>query len=246
MKHAFAAFCSALSYFTILPLGPFASRVAPDPLAISFLPFIGAAVGALAGLLASLLGAHGSLWWPIAAWIVLIFATGAIHVDGFLDCCDGLFASATPRRRLGILQDPRHGTFALVGMAVLTVVWIAAIARIPLAHLVLSLAFAGALARISAIVNAWVFPYARAGAVTAAFVSPPNVAIVALGAALTSALGWFVDPLLFAFVPAAIACSLILGWWASRRLGGGLTGDVFGAIVVVIDVAALVAIGIPR
>lgn len=244
MKRAFAALGSALAYFTIVPIGRFVPNAAPDPLAISFLPFIGTAVGALAGAVAWFLGARGGAWWPIAAWVVLLLGTGSIHVDGFLDCCDALFASAPPARRLEILHDPRHGTFALIGMAVLTVVWLTAIARIPLPHIVLALAFAATLARIAAIVNAWVFPYARAGAVTAAFVSRPNVVIVGAAAILACVIGWFLDPLVFAIVPVAIAVSLLAGWWASKKLGGGLTGDVFGAIVVLIEVASLVTIGI--
>lgn len=244
MKRALAGLGSALSYFTILPVGRFVANAAPDPIAISFLPFIGAAVGALAGTIAWALGSHGTVWWPIVAWIASVVFTGALHVDGFLDACDALFAPVPPPRRLEILHDPRHGTFALTGMAIVTVVWVTAIARLPLAHVVLALAFSATVARIAAITNAWIFPYARPGAVTQAFVSPPNVVIVVLGALLACALGWWIDPLAAAIVPSAIAFSLAIGWWASRRLGGGLTGDVFGAIVVVVEVCSIVAIGL--
>ncbi|MDP9111988.1 MAG: adenosylcobinamide-GDP ribazoletransferase [Candidatus Eremiobacteraeota bacterium] len=243
MRRGFAALCSALAYFTILPIGRFTANVAPDPLAISFLPLIGAAVGALAGCAALLVPMHARAWWPVVAWIAVIMCTGAIHVDGFLDWCDGMFATATPSRRLEILTDPRHGTFALVGMSMLTAVWITAIARIPLAHIVIALAFSGTLARLAAIVNAWIFPYARAGAVTAAFLSRPNVVIVAIGVLVACALGWLLDPLAFAVVPVAIALSVFIGWWSSMRLGG-LTGDVFGAIIVIVEVGALVATGL--
>jgi cobalamin synthase len=60
---------------------------------------------------------------------------------------------------------------------------------------------------------------------------------------LTCVLGWLIDPMVFAIVPASIALSLLIGWWASRRLGGGLTGDVFGAIIVVVEVLTLLAVG---
>jgi adenosylcobinamide-GDP ribazoletransferase len=243
VKRAFAALRSALAYFTILPLGPFASNVAPDPLAVSFLPFVGALVGAIAGIAAVAVAHYSNTWWPIAAWIVSIVLTGAIHIDGFLDSCDALFASAPAPRRLEILHDPRHGTFAVTGMAVLTVTWIAAIAHAPLAHIVVTLAFVAALARVAAIGNALVFPYGRPGAVTAAFVQRPNLAVMGCGLVLTCVLGWLIDPMVFAIVPASIALSLLIGWWASRRLGGGLTGDVFGAIIVVVEVLTLLAVG---
>jgi cobalamin synthase len=42
--------------------------------------------------------------------------------------------------------------------------------------------------------------------------------------------------------PIAIAAALAIGWLTSRRLGGGLTGDVYGFGIVVVEVAALVAL----
>lgn len=239
MKRASNGFLSALSYFTILPLGPLARNVAPGPLAVAFLPFVGALIGAASGGIALLVSAHDRAWEPVLAWILLIVLSGAIHVDGFLDCCDALFASVPPQRRLEILHDPRHGTFAVTGMAVLTVCWIVAIAKIVPSHLMLSLAFAGTLARISAIANTLVFPYARPGAVTPAFATRPNPFVLTAGLALALVLGWFLSPMAFAIVPGAIALSLLLGWWASLRLGGGLTGDVFGGLIVSVEVVTL-------
>ncbi len=242
MKRLFDGIVSALAYFSILPLGRLATHAAPGPLAVAFLPFVGAIIGAAAGAVALLLSGHDRAWFPVVAWIACIAFSGAIHVDGFLDCCDGLFVSATPERRLEILHDPQHGTFAVVGMAMLAVTWLAAIAGLPASHAVLALAFTGSLARISAIANSLVFPYARPGAVTQAFVARPNSIVLVLALLVTCVLGWSLDPLLFGIIPGAIALSLLLGWWASRRLGGGLTGDVFGAIIVVVEVCALVVV----
>ena len=241
MKRLFDGFTSALAYFTILPLGSLARHAAPTPLTVAFLPFAGGLIGAAAGTIAFAVGLREHAWAPIVAWIACIVFSGAIHVDGFLDCCDALFAPVPAQRRLEILHDPRHGTFALTGMAILTVVWIAAISRIPLAHLALVLAFTGILSRIAAVANTFAFQYARP-AVTAAFTARPNLAVLAIALAIACALGWLIDPLVFAFVPFAIALALLLGVWASRKLGG-LTGDVLGAVVVVIEVLLLIAVG---
>jgi len=37
----------------------------------------------------------------LTAWVVL---TGALHLDGFCDLCDGLFGGRTPEDRLRIMQ----------------------------------------------------------------------------------------------------------------------------------------------
>jgi adenosylcobinamide-GDP ribazoletransferase len=49
-------------------------------------------------------------------WAVL---TGGLHLDGFSDCCDGFFASVTTEKRLQIMKDPCHGTFAVLGLVLL-------------------------------------------------------------------------------------------------------------------------------
>ena len=138
---------SAFSYFSILPARH--GDQPPDDGAIAFLPLVGLVIGALSGL-----GAYGvwllthiGLAAAIVAWLLSIALSGAIHVDGFLDSCDGLFAMASPERRLEIMRDPHHGTYAIVGMAIITVVWLYALVQIPPDMLPVTLAVTGTLSR---------------------------------------------------------------------------------------------------
>ena len=245
MKRALLALASACSYFTVVPLGPLAAGPAPDAFALSYLPLVGAFVGAIAGTV----GWFASLHVPhvvaaIAAWACAVALTGAIHVDGFLDSCDGLLVTASVERRLEILRDPRHGTFAVVGMAMLAAFWVAALAAIPPTHWIAFMAFSGTLARAAAVANAWRFPYARAGAVTRAFESRPNILVMALVFAALVAAARALGPAAVASLVGALLFAQLAGWWASRRLGGGLTGDVYGAIVVVTEVLVLLAFSV--
>ncbi|MGZ3510488.1 MAG: adenosylcobinamide-GDP ribazoletransferase [Vulcanimicrobiaceae bacterium] len=241
MRRAARAALSAFAYFSVVPLGRFSAGPAPDPRSLTFLPLVGAVVGALAGLVAAgVLHAAGPAWATIGALAASLLLTGAIHFDGFLDSCDGLFVTATPDRRLEILRDPRHGTFAFTGGALAIAAWWVALSGvIHTASLPLAIAFCCALARLAAVTNAWVFPYARP-AVTRAFAATPSIgtfAVMLLGVAL---LGWFLrGPVMLALIPCSIALALAVGWFASRRLGGGLTGDVYGFIVVIIEIGAL-------
>ena len=52
----------------------------------------------------------------VAALLVL---TRALHTEGFLDCCDGLFGGYTSEDRLRILRDTHVGAFAVIGGAAL-------------------------------------------------------------------------------------------------------------------------------
>jgi adenosylcobinamide-GDP ribazoletransferase len=247
MPRAVRACADAIAYFTVIPIGRLASGDAPDAYALSFLPLVGAIVGALAGGLGYAAFALLHVNWAFAvAWAAAIGLTGAIHVDGLLDSCDGLLVTAPPQRRLEIMKDPRHGTFAVVGFTVFMVFWLLALAPVVPERLPLLLAWSGALARLAVVPNAWVFPYARTGAMSATFATRPSYLLFALSFVLVEALAWFVAPSVVLIAPVAIVVALVGGVWASRRLGGGLTGDVYGAIVVKIEVLALLAASVLR
>jgi adenosylcobinamide-GDP ribazoletransferase len=247
MLRALRACADAFAYFTVIPMGRLTSGAAPDAYALSFLPLVGAIVGGIAGGIGYAAFAVLHVNWAFAvAWAAAIGLTGAIHVDGFLDACDGLLVTATPQRRMEIMADPRHGTFAVVGMAVLTVFWLLALAPVAPERLPLLLAWSGALARLAVVPNAWAFPYARTGAMSATFASRPSFVLFAMSFALVEALAWCVAPVALLVAPVAIVLALIGGVWASRRLGGGLTGDVYGAIVVKLEVLALLSAAIIR
>jgi adenosylcobinamide-GDP ribazoletransferase len=242
---ALRACADAFAYFTVIPIWGAPRTQAPDAYALSFLPVAGAVVGAIAGAAGYGVYALTHAGWSFAvAWALAIGLTGAIHVDGFLDTCDGLLVTATPQRRLEIMTDPRHGTFAVVGMAILTVFWLLALAPVAPQRLPLVLAWSGALARLAALPNAWVFPYARAGAMSASFVSRPSKIVFMLSFAAVEVLAWYVAPLATLIAPLAVLLSLAGGAWAARRLGGGLTGDVYGAGIVTLEVLALLAAGL--
>lgn len=228
---------AAFAYFTVLPVG---RAAAPEADALAWLPLVGLAVGGLAGGA----GYATALVAPHALAVAVAFGasvllTGAIHLDGFLDCCDALGAAVPVARRLEILKDPNHGTFALAGFAVLGVLWLAALWALPVQHWPWALAFAGGTARAAAVQNAYLFPYGRSGGSIRAFERRPNVLIVAGGVLLCLALAAY-RPALAAGIPIASLLSLGFARFAAGRLGGALAGDVYGAAIVLVEVALVV------
>ena len=208
------------------------------------LPLVGAGIGAASGAAGMLVARWAAEPWPaLVAFAAAVLLSGAIHIDGFLDCCDGVLASAPPQRRLEILKDPRHGTYAVVGMVVLALFWVAALQRIAPAHLVLALAFSGALARLAAVPLLRLFRYAYAASVSRDADTPAEFAgfaVLTLGTALLAAA---ISPWALLLVPAAFVLAAAIAWGCSRRLGDVVTGDVYGAAIVLVEVALLVAIG---
>jgi len=210
------------------------------------LPLVGIAIGAVAGGLAWAIARIAPEPFVVAtAFAVSIVATGAVHLDGFLDSCDALIASVPPERRLEIMKDPRHGTFALAGFAAIGAWWLAALATLLPPSLPWALAFAGGGARFAAVLNAYVLPYGRAGASARAFAARPPRPVLAVCAAGLIAIALAAhDPGWLAAEALACGASLAIGRWAARRLGGVLVGDVYGATIVALDVTLLSAIAL--
>ena len=59
-----------------------------------------------------------------AALVLVVWAalTGALHLDGWADCCDALFVPVDRARSLEIMKDPRVGGFGVVGLMLLLLV----------------------------------------------------------------------------------------------------------------------------
>jgi len=210
----------ALAYFTILPAdrmdGP------PDRGAFAWFPIAGALVGAICGGCGWLAWRYaGAPWGAVVPFGLAVVLTGALHLDGFLDCCDALLASVTIERRREILRDPRHGTFAFAGGAVVAAVGLAALSRFPYDRL-------GGWGSIGAM--AAVMTLARM-AVVANLDVPRRPAIAPLYGGLA--------------LPTTLA-AFALKRWATARLGGAESGDVYGACVVLIEVAAVVGLSLVR
>ncbi|HLY32275.1 MAG TPA: adenosylcobinamide-GDP ribazoletransferase, partial [Ktedonobacterales bacterium] len=88
--------------------------------ALPWFPLVGALLGAILVLvdwaLTPLLslGVRDALLLALAALM-----TGMLHLDGFVDCCDGLLGARSVERRLEIMRDSRVGAYGALGAALL-------------------------------------------------------------------------------------------------------------------------------
>lgn len=245
----------ALAMFTIAPVPAswHEYAVAHARTTLRWLPFVGAALGALAGLAAS--GAvarteHAALLGAALSVVALAILTRGLHLDGLADTADALGSRAPAARALDIMKQSDIGPFGVV--AVTGVLLLDALAldtlvdghtwRAPAA-----LAVAAATGRL-AVVHAGVSRRAPArpggfGALVTGSVRPVEALLLTamvLGgggglAAATDAsvLGWVCAQVGALVLAAAVRAQCV------RRFGG-ITGDVFGALVEVATAATLV------
>src|SRR5689334_19668725 len=91
----------AVAFLTIVPVPLRADRPATLGAAAAWFPAVGAALGALAGLVAyATQPGLGSTVAAVLAVGLLVILTGALHQDGLADCADGMGARGDRARRL--------------------------------------------------------------------------------------------------------------------------------------------------
>ena len=163
----------------------------------------------------------------VAVWFGL---TGMLHFDGLVDCGDALLAAKPPAQRLEILSDVHMGAFGLaVGAVHILLKWSA----LQSLEAWLPLLLAPVLARAALLIPMNTFPSARAESLGAR--SREGNWKVGFLIALPAV---FLAPKL---AVVALLAALAVAWFASSRLNGGISGDVYGAIVEITEVAIIVA-----
>ncbi|GEM83700.1 adenosylcobinamide-GDP ribazoletransferase [Meiothermus hypogaeus] len=214
-------FWLAVGFLTVFPIPHLGEvKVGEMKAASAFYPVAGYLIGAVLALAAWLTaglpdGLQGGIL--LAVWLA---STGMLHLDGLLDSADALLAMKPPAERLRILGDVHMGSFAFgVGFVVLLLKW-QLLSAAPAPWLLLALP---ALVRFALLLPMNLFPAARPEGLGAR--SREGLVVPAFLLAL---------PALVAFPwvgLAVVAVMLGLAYWAARRLGGGLSGDVYGMLV---------------
>jgi adenosylcobinamide-GDP ribazoletransferase len=245
----------ALQFLTVLPVrSRRAASEGPPAMAgtLPWFPVVGGLIGALLAVLD----------WVLAHWLALgvrdavilavaALATGMLHLDGFVDCCDALLGARTPERRLEILRDSRVGAYGALGAALLAIALFAALGALPAGWRAFALVTAPALGRWGMVLAVALFRYARSQGAGSPFrARPRHLVLASLALVVVLALASLLAPVPFA--RAAIAALVVIllalfvatSWsaWAARRLGGGLTGDTYGALNELVELAVLIAV----
>lgn len=228
----------AIGFLTIFPLAP--SGPAQMGPARAWFPLVGLALG---GTLAGLDLAAREALPPMVVGALLVVAllvlTRAIHTEGFLDACDGLLGGNSPARRLEILRDSHVGAFAVVGgVGLLLLKWSLLTGIDDDMRLGLLVVFP-CLSRFGMVSTMAVFPYVRDQGLGTSFqVGRARWQVVLAFATATVASGLLLGFGGLILVGAAMALSLVMGWWVTRLLGG-MTGDTYGAVNEVAEVSVL-------
>lgn len=235
-------FLSALGFLTIIPVGRRHKEGQSLAGSSLYFPLVGLVIGfILAGIDYGLCRVLPDLLASAITVAVLLLLTGALHFEGFVDACDGLFGGHTRERQLEIMRMKNVGSYAVAGGALLLIVKFAAIASLEAGwDRFWIIVLFPAMSRWGMAMALNLFPYARAEGLGSAFRSDKRFAymlsagIIALAIAVI--FGWL-GGIVLLFTAKLVA--LLMGWSISRLLGG-LTGDTYGAVNEMTEVVVLI------
>lgn len=232
MKGTVGELRHALLFLTVLPLAAPAVSSRELGRSMAYFPLVGLGLGLL------LAGAHYGLaiFFPpsvcaLLVLLLLIYVTGALHLDGVADTADGMYGIRDRASRLRIMKDSRVGAMGVVAVICLLLLKVMTLTAIPLAlrwQVLITLPVVGRWVMVALAVLA---PYARSeGGTGSVFVEAAGrrellIATLILAAVL---LGFF---RLWGLTLLAALCLavILLDRYFKARLGG-VTGDILGAV----------------
>ncbi|EKN4917400.1 adenosylcobinamide-GDP ribazoletransferase [Yersinia enterocolitica] len=209
-------------------------------------PFIGLIVGVIGGVVFTLLAPWCGV--PLAALgyvLVLALVTGAFHLDGLADTCDGVFSARKREKMLEIMRDSRLGTNGGLALIFIVVAKVLVVSELALrdAPMLLMLTAASVAGRTVIVLLMYRQRYAREGnglgnIYIGKVTGKQTLITLAGGAILSLLLGQ--GAALLALVISMVVVAL-LATYLHRRLDGQ-TGDTLGAAAEVGELVFLLAL----
>ena len=243
-------FLNALRFMTIVPVAPSNDAIEPDWLSrcVKYFPVVGVGVGLVSAIVLLI---ATRMWGPMVASLLAVAAsiavTGALHEDGLADTADGLGGGWTVEKRLAIMKDSRIGTYGVIALVFGMALRVGALAELPVWAGAAALVAAHAAARVTPALVMNRLSYAGDTASMKVSYADAPVSASELQFALAAA-ACALLPLAFVSILSVLSGLLLgaalaaaLAAWA-RRLIGGYTGDVLGAVEQVFEIGFLLGV----
>lgn len=237
----------AFAMYSKIPMPPVAWNEKNMKYTLCYFPLVGAVIGLLSYLGASLCQwSHMHTFFTAVCLTLLpIFVTGGIHMDGFIDTVDALSSQASREKKLEILKDAHVGAFAIIFAVAYFLVYVAVFTEFSWEALPV-FAFAFIMIRTLSGLSVVCFPLAKNTGLAATFQDRAHKKRVAwillllfvLELALVLCLDW-----LYGLVTVGVLL-LMFGYhyWLCCKKFGGITGDLAGYFLQMSELAVAFAL----
>lgn len=210
---------------------------------VKFFPLIGGIIGLL--LFGIVYGVQYFLGAKVplhALAIGLIFfeilVTGGLHCDGLMDTVDGIFSGRPREGMLEIMKDSRVGAFGAMAFSLLLLVKYSLLMDIEFNQLSLALLVMPIVARSAVVVGITLYPYARANGLGKVFYECSHGQTLWIAGITALVLLVPLGKLALVSGVVGVGMAFVFCQHVNKKLGG-LTGDVYGAIIEITEVVVL-------
>jgi len=237
-------FLAAVRFLTIIPL-PGRREVSPEEVgrSIVYFPLVGVIIGLILVGLNWLLG----LFLPSALVTVLLVVSlvvisGALHLDGFVDTCDGIGGHKTVEERWRVMHDSRAGGFGIIGVCCLLLVKYVSLSGVPDSWLRQTLVLMPVVSRWAMVYAVFAYSYAKPSGLGKVFKQGASWQRFVIATFITLAVAVILAQLTGFIIMLAIWVIVIAMTAYLKGKFGGLTGDTYGAINEVAEVCVLILV----
>ena len=241
------SFLAALQFLTSIPI-PLKREFTPAQLgrATTCFPLVGLIIGlVLAGLNWLLNYILPQSVINILLIIALVIITGALHLDGFADTCDGIGGHKTVEERWRVMRDSRTGAFGVVGIALLLLSKYVSLNNVPQEWMTAVLIFMPVVSRWAMVYAIFAYPYARPEGLGTVYKNATRWPEFTIATLITLAIAGALFSL-FSYVGLILIGGTFivttgLAFYLKHKFAG-LTGDTYGAINEVAEVMVLLIV----
>jgi adenosylcobinamide-GDP ribazoletransferase len=209
-----------------------------------YFPLVGLVLAVILWLVVLIFGS-GVSGLVLAALLVvaLVILTGGLHLDGLMDCCDGLFGGRNRKHKLEIMRDSRVGSFGVLGGTCILLLKFALLASLDRQQLPLALLTILPIARWNMVLAMYAYPGARASGLGTSFRQTVTRNRVICASILTLIIAVLAGHIVVGLI--VLVCGALLTWAIGAYVTsvlGGLTGDTYGAITEISEVVLLLVL----
>ena len=229
----------ALQFFTRIPIKKEVSFQGENiGRSLFYLPIIGLVIGMIAALPAILLSGYSK---PISALLTVLIITGltgGLHLDGLADTFDGFLSGREKNRVMEIMKDSTLGAFGAVALIFAIISKLVAVHELP-AEYWIGIPLSLANARLVAGYVITTKKNAREDGLGPLFkFSRPGRSVLLSGLVLTG-ITLFIDPIFLIPLAGSFLLGELVSIWSYRKIGG-MTGDVYGAVIELCELTSLI------
>ncbi|WP_202709934.1 adenosylcobinamide-GDP ribazoletransferase [Sporosalibacterium faouarense] len=205
---------------------------------IALFPMIGLIIGTIIWLPSLLKDYIDKPIIILISWLLYLWITGGLHIDGLADTFDGIFSNRSKERMLEIMKDSRIGTFGVLGIVFIVISNLVISNYIDYTILIL----VPIVGRFSAILAASISKYARKETgMGTTFITSCGLKHVILGLLFTVICATLIDYKIAVITVITYIFVIIQTKYIENKIGG-MTGDTVGYIIEISQTIFMVSI----